>query len=382
MKRKLYTLLTAITLFGLFSCKTAQKMYQKGAYDEAVQLAAKKLQKDPDNPEQLTLLQNAYAYAVSDHENRIRSHAAGTNELKWEWIYNEYASLQRLYDAIFRVPGVFGIVKPADYSGQMADHAALAGQVRVERGIAFMQRYDKQSYRNAYREFQAALRFLPGDSKTMLHLNEAFEYAATNVVVMPVVSSTGLTHIAYSHSPADLDDRLIRNLRQNPGNEFLRFFTAPEAVTRNIRTDLVVNLQPIRADIGRFTEYRDQRKVSKEIVIREKQIRTDSVVKEYGRVQAIIHNTRQTLTSEMIMQVHITDLNGFPVWREDMAVNHAWSTEFHSFTGDIRALSESDMQLVERRREYPPSESSILEYLVNKLSQDASWKLRSQFSRY
>ena len=382
MKRKLYTLLSALTLLGFFSCKTAQKMYQKGAYDEAVQLAAKKLQKDPGNPEQLTLLQNAYAYAVSDHENRIRSHAAGTNELKWEWIYNEYASLQRLYEAIFRVPGVFGIVNPADYSVQMADHAALAGQVRVERGIAFMQRYDKQSYRNAYREFQSALRFLPGDSETMLHMNQAFEYAATNVVIMPVVSSGGLMHITYSASPAGLDDRLIRSLRQNSGNEFLRFFTAPEAVARNIRTDLAVNLQPLRADIGRFTEYRNQRKVSKEIVIREKQIRPDSVVREYGRVHAIIHSTRQTLTSEMIMQVHITDLNGFPVWREDMVVNHAWSTEFHSFTGDIRALSESDSQLVERRREYPPSESSILEYLVNKMSQDAAWKLRTQFSRY
>ena len=40
MKQKLY-LLTFLTLTViLFSCKTAKKMYEKGNYDEAVELAA------------------------------------------------------------------------------------------------------------------------------------------------------------------------------------------------------------------------------------------------------------------------------------------------------------------------------------------------------
>ena len=67
MKLKLYiTILSAFSLFA-FSCKTASKLYEKGNYDEAVELAAKKLQKDPKDPKLLDIINNSYSYAVTDH---------------------------------------------------------------------------------------------------------------------------------------------------------------------------------------------------------------------------------------------------------------------------------------------------------------------------
>ena len=47
MKLKLYSLLMLFSGLLLFSCKTAEKLYQQGRYDEAVELATKKLQKKP-----------------------------------------------------------------------------------------------------------------------------------------------------------------------------------------------------------------------------------------------------------------------------------------------------------------------------------------------
>src|SRR5882757_10371474 len=116
MKSKLYAFLfiTATVLF--FSCKTAKKMYEKGNYDQAVELAAKKLQKKPNDAATLDILQNAYRFAVGDHEARIRNNANSNNDLRWEWTYNEYLGLQRLYDAIRKSPAVFDIVRPTDYS--------------------------------------------------------------------------------------------------------------------------------------------------------------------------------------------------------------------------------------------------------------------------
>jgi hypothetical protein len=72
MKRKFYTLFFITVTALLVSCKTAKKMYEKGNYDEAVELAAKKLQKKPNDAATLDILQNAYRYAVEDHESRIR----------------------------------------------------------------------------------------------------------------------------------------------------------------------------------------------------------------------------------------------------------------------------------------------------------------------
>ena len=64
MKLKLYSLFFIALCVLFFSCKTAKKMYEKGNYDEAVELAAKKLQKKPNDPATLDILQNAYRFAV------------------------------------------------------------------------------------------------------------------------------------------------------------------------------------------------------------------------------------------------------------------------------------------------------------------------------
>ena len=116
MKLKLYILLLTGISISAVSCKTASKLYEKGNYTEAVELAAKKLQKDPDDAKLLDIIQSSYRYAVNDHEGRVRNNAESTSELKWEWMYNDYAALQRMYDAIYRVPSVFNLVKPLDYS--------------------------------------------------------------------------------------------------------------------------------------------------------------------------------------------------------------------------------------------------------------------------
>jgi len=197
MKSKLYLFIVAGISFFTLSCKTASKLYDKGNYDEAVELAAKKLQKEPGDPKLLDILRNAYRYAVNDHESRIRNHTESTNELKWEWMYQEYASLQKMHDAIYRVPAVYSIVNPQDYASYLVTYGEKAGDTRYERGIALMQhddtRYpaDKKNYQAAYREFQAALRFKPGNLDARDQMNDAYAYAVTNVVVLPMQQYRG-----------------------------------------------------------------------------------------------------------------------------------------------------------------------------------------------
>jgi hypothetical protein len=45
--KKIYFLFFIALSTWLAGCKSASKLYQKGNYDEAVQVAVKKLQKDP-----------------------------------------------------------------------------------------------------------------------------------------------------------------------------------------------------------------------------------------------------------------------------------------------------------------------------------------------
>ncbi len=382
MKLKLYiTIFSVFSLFA-FSCKTASKLYEKGNYDEAVELAAKKLQKDPNDPKLLDIINNSYSYAVNDHESRIQSLSISTNELKYESMYNEYLSLQRIYDAIYKVPSVVEIVKPFDYSSYLITYSQKASDVRYERGIAFMQRYTKKSYQDAYREFQLALRFDAGNRDATIKLNEAYEYAVTNVVILPMQQQGGYVYSSYSVSVNNFDDQVVRDLQYNSGNQFVKFYSAWDARSQNVRVDQEVDLRITTMDIGRQYDNRTTRNVSKDIVVKETVYKPDSVVKEYAKVNANIITTRRTMNSSIQLQVNVRNTDGRWVWNDNVNAVHNWSTEFATFTGDERALSDADKQIVNRRHEFAPTETEITRVLLESVNNDALYRIRNYFNRY
>lgn len=381
MKPKLYSLLLIITSCVLIiSCKTAGKMYQKGNYDEAVELAAKKLQKDPHDRKTLDLLQNSYRFAVEDHEAKIRSNSESNNELKWEWMYNEYASLQRMYEAIRKSPEVFDIIRPADYSSYLVTYSEKAGDVRYDRGLSLMERNDKESFRNAYREFRQALQFKPGHRDIQQKMNEAYDYAVVNVVILPV-EEYRYRFSSFNYSSRNLDETILRHLQNNAGSEFVRFYSSWDARSLNIRADEIVDLRFSNMNIGRYHDSRNTRKVSKEVVIKETVYRPDSIVKEYGRVDAFITTTTRTLRSEGLLQVNIRDAEGHWLWSDNFSSDHNWTTEFATYTGDARALSDSDKQLLNRPQDQPPHESEIVRCLLEQIENNAIYRIRNHYSR-
>src|SRR5688572_14612581 len=100
---KLYTLLAAGLLF-LGACKSASKAYDHGNYTEAVEIAVKKLQKDPNDGELKAVAKNAYQYAVRQHEEEIRNLSNSNSTNRWEQIYRQYVMLQNLYENIQQSP--------------------------------------------------------------------------------------------------------------------------------------------------------------------------------------------------------------------------------------------------------------------------------------
>ena len=380
MKSKLYLILISFISLSALSCKTAKKLYEKGNYDEAVELATKKLQKDPDDQKFLDIIQNSYRYAVNDHESRIRTHSESNSELKWEWMYTDYSSLQKMYDAISKVPSVFSLIQPMDYSSYVATYAEKAGDVRFERGLSFMQRYDKKSYRNAYREFQVAAQLKPGNMAVLQKMEEAFEYAVTNVIILPMQQHGRFVYSSYAPGANNLDDEILRSLQVSTGDPFLKFYSSWDARARNIRTDMVVDMQLAGINIGSYHDHRQSRKVSKEVVIKETVIRPDSIVKEYAKVHATITTTHRTLASDALLRVNVRNADGQWLWNDHFSASHQWRTEFSSYTGDERALSSSDKDLVNRRPEFAPSDNEIVRCLIDELKNNAQYRIRNYFN--
>lgn len=378
---KIYTLISLVAFVLLVaSCKTASKLYDKGNYDEAVELAVKKLQKKPDD-EMRALLQSAYKYAVNDHETRIHQLSNNTNDLKWEWIYAEYSSLQRLYEAINRSPAALSTVNPTDYSSYLNTYADKAADTRFQRGMMWMDKNDKLSFRNAYHEFEAALHYRPGELTFIERRNEAYENAVINVVVMPMENNRYRFSSFNNYEIRNFENDLLRQLQYNNDNQFIKFYSSWDASSRNIRPDQFVDFRFSTFDFGRTRDERSTREVSKDIVAKETVYRPDSVVKEYKKVFAKITTTKRTLLSEGNLQINVRDASGGWLWSDDIRGNHNWCTEFSTYTGDERALSESDKQLVNRRQDYPPGEDEITRCIVNEINSNMSGRVRNYFSR-
>jgi tetratricopeptide (TPR) repeat protein len=382
MKPKFYSTIFIAVSMLLFSCKSATKLYEKGRYDEAVEVAAKKLQKDPDDRKLLDVLQSAYRYAVDDHESQIRNHSASNNELKWEWVYAEYSSLQRLYESIRKSPGVFQAVNPTDYSSYLVTYREKAGEVRYDRGLYLMSSNNKLDYRKAYREFQTALNFIPGDIGIRQKMEEAYNSAVVNVIVSQLEQRSSYQYSSHSSRYQTFDDNIVRYLQQNNSNEFVRYYSEYEARNRNVRPDHLVDVRFSSINVGRSQDDRSTRTVYKDVVVKETVYRPDSIIKEYAKVQAKITTTKRTLRSEGLIVVTVRDQNNRTVWNDNFSGQHFWTTEFASYTGDARALTESDKQLVNRNAEPPPREEEIIRCIMDEIQSKAECGIKDYFNRF
>jgi hypothetical protein len=380
MKIKFYHILLFTVGFSLYSCKSAEKLYRNGQYEEAVSIAAKKLSKKPNDAATLDILQNAYRFAVEDHEATIRNLSNTTSELRWERIYNQYLDLQRLYNTIRNYPAVFNIVQPTDYSAYITTYKEEAAHARIDRGNILLNNNDRQSAREAYYEFQKALSLKPGDLAIKDKMNEAYEMAAINIVIMPL-TRYGYQYTSYNFDMANFNNNILRYLNNNRNNVFVRYYSSSEAGSRQIHTDYIADMRFSDVNIGRYRDQRSVREVSKQIVGKEIVYSKDSVIKEYITVKAKITTTTRTLKADGLLQATIRDENNRFLWSETYRGDYNWETTFSTFTGDERALSEEDKKLINRKEQWPPSNDEIIRIIMNEIQNKTECGINDYFNR-
>jgi len=379
--KKIYFLFLIVVTTWLASCKSASKLYQKGNYDEAVQVAVKKLQKDPNDPKLKSVVQDAYRYAVTDHESRIRNYSSMDNEMKWEWMYNEYSNLQSLHNVIFKAPSVYELVRPKDYSSDINANASKASDVHYNRGMELMNDNNKQSVKNAYREFKTAISFKPGDANIQRRINEAYDAALTVVAIVPV-DNYGFQFASYNYQLQNFQNDIVRVLQYNTGNEFVKFYSTWETQRLNIVPDEIVEMHFTQINIGGIKDNYSTREVTKDVVVKETVYKPDSVIKQYAKVRANIITTQRTMSSQGNLSVNVRDNNGKWIWSDNIVGNSSWTTEFSSYTGDERALSEEDRQLLNKAQDTPPRNEDVIKCIQESIYGDFVYRVRNYYSRY
>jgi hypothetical protein len=82
------------------------------------------------------------------------------------------------------------------------------------------------------------------------------------------------------------------------------------------------------------------------------------------------------------MYLNILDGERRVLWNDLVRAEHRWTTEFATFTGDERALSESDKALLNKSQRTPPRDEEVEEGMLDQLGSEVTRRLRSYYNRY
>jgi len=378
---KFYPLAVAASLILIYSCKSASKSYQKGDYTEAIERGVKKLQKDPSDYETRDLVQKSYTYTVNEHEDQIRMLANSKSDNRFDRIYQEYLALQNLYNTIHQYPEATRLIKAKDYSESVETYRDKAAEVHIEKAEKWKNEGTKEAYREAYKEYATAVNYRPDDFELRKQRDTAYDHAVVKVILSPIQNMGGYQY-GSSYQLQNFQKDIVRTLSYNMNNDFVKFYSEYEARSKDVEPDQVMELNLSRISIGQPNDIKTSREVTKQVVVKEIVFREDSVKKEYGTVKANITTTKRTLLSQGDLFITVRDTKGRTIWNDRFTGQHKWETQFTNYTGDERALSDTDKTALNQKNATPPTEDQVMDELLKQIQSDLSYRLRNYYTRY
>lgn len=378
---KFYFFLFSAALF-FAGCKTATKAYNKGDYADAIELGIKRLQKDPSDFETRDLVKSAYTFAVNQYEANVRSLSASAADNRYEAILREYNRLQDLYQTIQQSPEAAKAINPTNYNEYIQTYRTKAAEVHLANAEKWMAEGTKRAYREAYAAYNSALRY-QNSADIKRKRDDAYNAAVTKILVIPIQNYGGNNYHT-NFQLQQFQNDVMRTLANNINDNFVRFYSEWDLRNSSLEPDQVLEMNLGRLRIGQPYDQRTQRDATKEVVVKETVYKADSVVKQYATVRARIINTRRILVSEGELYITIRDVKGRIIWNDRFTGEHRWQTEFATYTGDERALTDNDRALLNRNNNNynTPSENEIMNELYRQIQLDLSNRLRGYFARF
>lgn len=366
MRQFLY--LIAIVTVSL-SCRSSKNYLERSDADKALQDAVKKLNKNATDGDATQALPLLYSSIQQKHLEKIKSYSASKELGRWDKIIGEYQDLQNAYDAIINSPASFRLVTPESYSAVLFDMKQAAAGEYYDYAQTLLNKPGRDNAKKAYSGFKKAEKFVPGFKDAAEKMNEAYENAIVHVVINPVEDNSfffnsGWGNYGYNYSNEYFQQTLTRELSNNNNNRYAaRFYTEWEARRENIQPDWVVDLRLRNLDVPQPFTNNYSRNASARV-----QTGTDSSGNPaYQTVYATVQISRMSFTARADMDLNIKDVKTkknitYRSFREE----YKWEQSKASYSGDSRALSAQDWQLVNNNY-FPPRKEEVLNELYRKI---------------
>ena len=185
MKKIIVFTVTAMLIAG---CASSLKQLQRGNYDEAIKTAVKKLRVNPTDQEQIKVLDKAYLLANQQDHDRIKFLKEEGSPYNWDEIFERYSKLKARQTLVITVlPLQLGAqiidYEYIDYDSEIILAKRKAADYFWNHATELMNKGDKESYRQAYYEFQKAKEYAGNISNINKLIKEAHWNGISRVFV-------------------------------------------------------------------------------------------------------------------------------------------------------------------------------------------------------
>jgi hypothetical protein len=350
------------------SCGSKKGYLDRDNADKSLQDAVRKLNKDANDPDAQEALPILYKNIKTKRLDEINAYAATQQINRWDKIIDNYEQLQAAYDAIINSPAAFKLVTPESYSTQLVMVKDSAAEAYYVLGNSYLDKDGRDNAKQAYVNFKKTARFVPQYKDANDKMQQAYQKATVSVVINPVQENIYFSQPSWSgfgrnYSNEYFQQNLLRDLSYS--NRYAaKFFNQREARALDVKADWVVDFRLRNLDVSPPQNNYSQRAVSKQI-----QIGTDTAgAPVYRTVSATINTNRANITARADMEMSVTEwVTRNSIAFQTYSETYRWTQETATFSGDQRALSQSDWNIINNTSQSAPNREQVLTELYRKI---------------
>ncbi len=345
-----------LVLLIVSGCGSSKKQLQRGNYDAAIEKAVKKLRKNPSSEDDILILDRSYNVANEQNIERINFLRLEGNPGSWDEVLTLYSHLKNRQTLVrtvlpLKLPIRTINYEYINYDREIVEAKQKAAEYYFAHGKQIMENNTKESYRQAYYEFQKAKEYW-GDYENIDDLIAETRYKGMSRVLVTVENKT---HLKLSK---EFEEDLLAINHQRLNSEWVEYHT--RHLDDNIDYDYLsfINLKII--DVSPESIKETDRIEKKEIddgwqyiLDKNGNVMKDSVgndikLKKYKTLTCTVIETVQQKSVHIEGDVEIIQTNPRRLLKKD-PIGAETFFEHHSARaiGDIGALSSESRKIVE-----------------------------------
>lgn len=359
--KKIFLLCIVFYILGCGSSNKLKKYYTPE--DKTVFELLEKLKKDAADKEALAALPEAYTTA---RDKRKLLTEANYSTLppgdRYMTLVKEYGVMQQMYEQVNAIPAAKKVVTGLwDPSAEIIKAKNNAAKEYYNQGLEYMTYDNRQAAKSAYEYFSKANRILPGYENVRTLMAEALDRATIKVIVRAAnYYNYGWNYWGFQNDW--LQQQMISDLNSQSYSD-VRFYSDWDANTKNIKADRIVELNFTELYVGQV--YTERYTINRSTQIETGSTKSNPPQPIYATVYAKVFVTKRYMQSRATLESRIYDqATGRNLLYDRFPGYDDWKIETATYSGDKRALTQSDWALINSGNIITPTRAQVADRLV------------------